>query len=273
MAIKRKSNVIKLKTAKRGLRVDEENKVMVIGIVVAIIVGLLLAFMPNAYKISIKGEFIGAIKDKKVINGAKETVITQLKEQYGTEVQFDEDLEIKRYRAKKKDYIDPTYLISCMRDKMDIVIGFKEIFIEGEPIGIVPSEEALDVLKAELKKKYYGDKEVEVAFDKKVEMKDIFAKEEALISMDKLVQKCTATTPKSIKYTVQTGDTLSGIASRYNTTMDGIISANKGFTSDTVLQLGQVINANINEPLLPLRIINEIQKDGQGNQGKEEKAQ
>lgn len=274
MAIRKKNNVIKLKTARRGIVIDSENKIIVIAVIVAAIVGLLLAFMPNAYRISINGEFIGAIKDKKIIERAKDTVITQLKEQYGTEVQFEDELEVKWYKAKKKDYIDQTYLISCMRNNMEILIGFKEIFVEDQSVGIVSSDKEVEELKEQLKKKYYGDKAVEVEFGKKVEVKDVFAKEDDLISMDKLVQKCTTTTPKSITYTVQAGDTLSGIASKYNTSIDGIISANQGFTNQTVLQLGQVINANINEPLLPLTIIEKAEKtDTKAANGEDEAQQ
>lgn len=254
MAIKRESNIIKL-SRRRGLNVSSDRRVMTIAIIVAAVIGLLLAFMPNAYKISINGEFIGAIKDKKVIEGAKNTVITQLKGIYNADVKFEEELQVERYRARKKDYIDQNYLISSMRNKMDILIGFKEIFVDGESIGIVASEEDVATLKDELKRKYYQDKDVKVDFDKNVEVKDVFAKEEDLITMDKLVQKCTATTPKSITYTVQSGDSLSSIADRYNITMDSIISANPGFSKTTVLRVGQVINANINEPMLPLKLV------------------
>lgn len=274
MAIRKDSKVIKLNSSRGIFGVDKRG--MIIAIIVAIVIGLFLAFKPNAYKISMNGEFIGAIKDKRVIEGAKDTVITQLKSLYGTEVEFEEDLEVERYRAKKKDYIDQSYLISSMRNKMDILIGFKEIFVEGESVGIVASQAEVETLKDELKKKYYGDKEVEVEFGKQVEVKDVFAKEEDLISMDKLVQKCSTTTPKSITYTVQPGDTLSGIASKYNTTIDSIISANKGFSSQTVLQLGQVINANINEALLPLTIVESKQAadtDADSTQSEEQKAE
>ena len=251
--IKKDSKVIKLNASKGLFGVDR--RIMTIAIGVGVVIALFLAFMPNAYKISMNGEFIGAIKDKKVIEGAKDTVISQLKNAYGTEVKFEEDLEVKRYRAKKRDYIDQSYLIACMRKKMGILIGFKELFVDGESVGIIASDADVDTLKNELKKKYYGQNELEVAFTKTVETKDIFAKEEDLISMEKLVQKCATTTPKSIKYTVQAGDTLSGIASKYNTTIDSIISANEGFTSQTVLQVGQTINANINEAFLPLEIV------------------
>ena len=161
-----------------------------------------------------------------------------------------------------------------LKQFLDIQTFVKEIFVEDQSVGIVSSDKEVEELKEQLKKKYYGDKAVEVEFGKKVEVKDVFAKEDDLISMDKLVQKCTTTTPKSITYTVQAGDTLSGIASKYNTSIDGIISANQGFTNQTVLQLGQVINANINEPLLPLTIIEKAEKtDTKAANGEDEAQQ
>ena len=255
MALKRERKVIKLNSKKKFGFINMDQMTMVIAVMIAVIIGVLLALKPNAYKISIDGKFIGAIKDKKVIEGAKATVITQLQGIYHAEVKFEDDLKVERYRAKKKDYIDQNYLISCMRNQMEILIGFKEIFVEGESLGIVASEEEVNTLKEELKQKYYGDKAVKVDFDKKVEVKDVFAKEEDLVKMDKLVQKCTATTPKSITYTVQPGDSLSSIADRYNITMDSIISANAGFEKSVVLQVGQDIKLNINEPKLPLKVI------------------
>lgn len=271
MAIKRDKKVIKL--GKR--KFSEDRRIMALAIIVAAIIGLFLVLRPNAYKISMNGEFIGAIKNKKVIEGAKDTVITQLRNQYGAEVQFEKEIEVERYRARKKDYIDPNYLIASMRKKMDILIGFKEIFVEGESIGIVASEEEVEVLKEELKKRYYGKREVEVEFGKEVEVKDVFAKESDLVSMEKLVQKCTVTTPKSITYTVQPGDTLSGIASKYNTTIESIVSANasSGFTSKTILQVGQVIKANINEPFLPLNIVAQRNKTEENKVKADEKSE
>lgn len=259
MAKNKINKVIKISNARRrrGIKLEPDRKKMIIAAVIAVILGLWLAFRPNAYQISINGEVIGAIKELKVIEAAKETVITQLKSEYKSDVKFEDDLELKRYHAKKRDYIDPTYLISSIRSNMEILVGFKEIYVEDESIGIITSEAELETLKAELKKKYYGEKDLKVEFGKKVELKDIFAKEKDLISMEKLVQKCSLTTPKTISYEVQSGDTLSGIASKYNTTVDGIIAANPEFSDKVVLKIGQTIKVNVNEPLLPLNVIKE----------------
>ena len=247
--------VVKMKRRRGGLNLQLDGKITIICVCIAALLGIFLAFRPNAYRISINGEVIGAIKDIKVIEGAKDTVITQLKNAYNAEVQFEEELELTRYRAKKRDYIDPTYLISCMRNNMEILIEFREFYVEDEVVGIIASEAEVEQLKAELKRRYYGDRDVNVEFGKSVETKSIFAKESDLISMDKLVQKCVTTTPKTVNYEVAQGDTLSGIASRFGTTVDSIIAANPVFANSVTLRIGQAIEVNVNEPLLPLQIV------------------
>ena len=95
--------VIKLNHARKRhkLNLKPDRKIMVLAIVVAAILGIWLAFRPNAYEISINGKVVGAIKDMKVIEAAKETVIAQLKTEYKSEVKFEDGLELRKYRAKK----------------------------------------------------------------------------------------------------------------------------------------------------------------------------
>lgn len=253
--LRRKQKVIKISSRRKGKSVRFDNRMMTIAIVIAALIGVLLTLVPNAYQISIDGTVVGAIKDKKVIENAKKNVIVQLEGEYKTPVKFEKELEVKWYRAKKKDYINPEYLVTYMRKNMDILIQFKQIVVDGKVIGTVTSEDQVEQLKRELKKKYYGDQEVEVDFDKDVKVEDVFAKESDLTSIDKLVEICTATTPKTVTYTVKSGDTLYGIALQLGITVESLINANEGFTDKTTLRVGGQLQANVYEPLLPLRII------------------
>ena len=217
--------------------------------------GLFLAFQPNAYQVIIQEKSIGAIKDKKILAEAQETVKLQLETLYGTEVKFEEEVELKRYRAKKRDYIDPSYLMTYMRKNMNVLIAFQEIYVEGKVIGIVASEKDVEELKGALKEQYYGNKEVEVEFGKKVETKQTFAKEDELIQKDVLVEKCMSTTPKIIEYEVKSGDSLWGIATKLGVTTENLINENPQFEEKAILKIGEMIKVKINEPLLPLIIV------------------
>lgn len=253
-----------------NLRQKKTSRPLIIAVAIGAIVGIGLVVAPNAYEIKINGEVIGAIKDKKVIEAAKETVITQLEGTYQSEVRFEEDLELRRYKAKKRDYIDPTYLISAMRNDMQILIGFKEIFIEDKSVGIVSSEDELEELKQQLEIRYYGKDIPNSEFGKEIELKEVFAKESDLISIDNLVKKCSVTTPKTIEYEVKAGDSLSAIASKYNTTVEMIIAANPEFGDSPTIVIGENIKVNINEPLLPVNIIQELPKEEKSMEAVEE---
>lgn len=253
---RRGKKVIKISDRrKKGRSVRVDNHMIRIAIAIGISIGVLLTFMPNAYQISIDGTVVGAIKDKKVIENAKDTVEAQLKSEYGTNIQFEDELVLKRYKANKKDYIQPEYLVTYMRNSMGILVEFKEILVEGKSVGIVATDEDVEELKAALKEKYYGDKDVEVEFDKDVKVVNKFAKESELTNMDRLVEICSATTPKSVTYSVKAGDTLYGIALSLGITVDNLKSANPELNDKTVLSIGDELKANIYEPLLPLRIV------------------
>ena len=245
--------VISLKNRRRkfkGIKID--NKIIAGGILLAIGIGVFLGFRPNAYQIIINGKMVGAVKNEQIIEAAKQTVMTQLEESYHAQIKFEDGVQTKKYHAKKRDYIAPSYLITYMRKNMNVLIAFKEIYVEGKSIGIVASDEDVKALKEALKKEYYGDKDVEVDFGKKVEVKEVFAKEEDLINKDTLFEKCTVTTPKIVEYKVGSGDSLSGIAAKLGITIENINTENVGFTNQTVLKIGQVIKARVNDPLLPL---------------------
>ncbi len=264
---RRSKKVIKISDRrKRGRTVRLDNHMIRVAVAVGVVVGILLTFMPNAYQISIDGNVVGAIKDKKVIEHAKETVKAQLKSEYGTNIKFEDDLILKRYKANKKDYIQPEYLVSYMRNTMDILIEFKEILVDGKSVGIVATDKDVEALKKALKQKYYGNKDVEVAFDKDVKIVDTFAKESDLISIDRLVEICSVTTPKTVTYSVKAGDTLYGIALSLGITVDNLKSANPQLNDKAVLSIGDELKANIYEPLLPLKIIETAKSAVDGNQ-------
>lgn len=251
----RGKKVIKISDRRRrGRSVRVDNHMIRIAVAIGIIIGILLTFMPNAYQISIDGTVVGAIKDKKVIEHAKETVEAQLKSEYGANIQFEDELVLKRYKANKKDYIQPEYLVTYMRKSMGILIEFKEILVDGKSVGIVATDEDVETLKAALKERYYGDRDVNVEFGKDVKIVNKFAKESELTSINRLVEICSATTPKSVTYTVKSGDTLYGIALSLGITVDNLKSANPELNDRTVLSIGDELKANIYEPLLPLRI-------------------
>ncbi len=255
---KKNQKVIPLNgTRKKGKQKRKDHRIIWIALCFAATIGIFLGLRPNAYEVSINGKVIGAVKNKEIIEEAKQTVEAQLKTKYNAEISFEEEPILRKYRAKKNDYVNPSYLVTSMRENLNVLICFKEVLVEGKSIGIIASNKELEELKAQLKTAYYGNKEVEVEFAKKVELRDIFAKETSLIKMERLVEKCLVTTPKEVTYVVQSGDSLWSIASQLGISLESFIAENEGLTENSILQVGQEFKAKVHEPLLPLKVISQ----------------
>ena len=265
----RKAKTIYLNNARR--RRKFQNKKMVVGVVVglSLLVGVGVALLPNAYRITVDGEVIGEVAKREYIDEALKTLEVKLEKQYKTEVKMEEVNDIKKVRVAKKDLMDPNKLESALREHLDIELEFQELYVDGEKVAIIESKEALDELKTNLKKKYYDDTSIRADFANEVKLKSIFATEEDLTPMDELVDICTKRQKKIVTYEVQPGDTLSGIAKKLGTTITDILKANEGMTDKTPLKIGQVLSAEVRTPLLGLEIIELPTTQETGDQGAE----
>ncbi|MGL4798998.1 MAG: LysM peptidoglycan-binding domain-containing protein [Cellulosilyticaceae bacterium] len=253
--LKKKSKTIYLSNARRYKK--PRNKGMIVGAVVGIslVVGVGIALLPNAYRITIDGKEIGAVAKKEYITAALQTVEVQLEQQYKTEVQIEEIDEIKKVRVPNKDLLDPNKLPSYLRESLGITLEFQELHIDGEKVAVIESKEVLEELKTELKKKYFDDETVRAEFTNDVSLKSIYATEKDLTTLDDLVDMCSKRQRRTITYEVQPQDSLWRISNKLGVTITDVLKANEGMTEKTPLKIGQEINVQVRVPLLGLNLI------------------
>lgn len=267
MKLSKKSKTIYLSSAKRR-RSKVTPKGLGLGIVGAgIILGVAFAFLPNAYQVSVGGEVIGVVSKKEYIDTALQTVEKQLETKYKTDVEIEGLDELKRVHAKKKDMIDPNNLPTYLRENMLVMIKFQKLIVDGKEVAIIESPATLDELKDELKEVYFKDKEVNAKFTNDVKLEEVYTTEDKLVDMEKLVDLCKKRQRKEVTYTVQQGDSLWGIASKFNLTVDDLIGSNEGLTTN--LKIGQEIKANVRVPVLGMEIIKEEPTDTSKEEVKE----
>lgn len=228
---------------------------MIAAVVVGGIAGIVMAFLPNAYQVTVGGKVVGAVKQKSMIETGKEVVVKQLEEQYKTTVKLEEEPVIKKVHAKKKELITPEYLTSYMRANMNFQIELRELVVDDKKVAIIENEAALEDLKKKLEEEYFSEdlagKKVE--FTNKVELKKVFAKESDIVPMDKLVERCATTTEEKVEYEVVPGDTLWGITEKLGVTMLALETSNPGINER--LKIGSKVKATVDVPLLGLKVI------------------
>jgi LysM repeat protein len=249
------SKTIYLKTARKKTKAARLKKIiLLIAALLGVVIGLLIGLLPNAYEVSIKGEVIGSMRKREFIDKAAETVKAQLENQYNTKVELKDVYEIKKVRAKNKDIITTSYLTSVMRKNMDFLLEVYALKVDGQQVGVVAYEEVIEQLQTELSKVYFGE-ELAVSFVNDVTLERVFAKEEEIISLQKLVEISTQTSKKQIEYEVVQGDTLSGIANKLGITMTRLLAANEGMSETTIIRIGMLLKAEVDVPLIMLQKI------------------
>ncbi|OON98891.1 MAG: hypothetical protein ATN35_03100 [Epulopiscium sp. Nele67-Bin004] len=216
----------------------------------AIFLGLVFAFWPNGYMVSIGGSTVGAIDSQDAIEKSLEAVIAGLSQTYNTNVKLtsEDDISVSRTRVTNRNKITTNYLMTYMRNNMDFELEFKELYVDGEKIGIIESEEMLDNLLKNLTKEYYGDSTIKTEFANDIRLEAIFAKEDALISMEKLMEIATQTTPADVEYEIKAGDTLWSVATSLGITIADLVDANEGLTETSRIVIGKTLNAEVQIP-------------------------
>ena len=257
--MRRKPKTIYLNNSRRR-RSRTNPKTILMGIIaVGVLGGTAFAFLPNAYQVSIDGEVIGYVDKKEYINTALQTVEKQLENKYNTEIEMGELDELKKVHVSKKDMIDPNQLPSYLRENMDVKLKFQKLFVDGKEIAVIESKETLEELKQALKDVYFDDTTVKAEFKNEVKLEEVYTTEDELVDMETLVDLCKKRQRKEVTYTVASGDTLSGIASKLGIDVQSLMDANEGVTAN--LQIGQELKATVRVPVLGLERIEEPTKE------------
>lgn len=257
--MRRRQKTIYLNNSRRRRRRMHPKSILIGIIAVGVIGGTAFAFLPNAYQVSIDGNVIGYVDKKEYINTALQTVEKQLENKYQTEVEMGELDPLKKVHVSKKDMIDPNQLPSHLRENMNVKLKFQKLFVDGKEIAVIESKETLDDLKEALKDVYFDDISVKAEFKNEVKLEEVYTTEDELVDMETLVDLCKKRQRKEVTYTVASGDTLSGIASKLGIDVQTLIDANEGVTTN--LQIGQELKATVRVPVLGLERIEEPIKE------------
>lgn len=253
-----RNKTIYLKDRRRGSRRGRSQRAVWGGIIgIGTLLGLLFAFWPNAYQVSIGEVVVGTLEKAEFIDNAKQTVIAQLENKYNTGVKLEneENIKIKKVRANQKSMITPNYLVTYMRENMDFMLEFQEMSVDNKKVGIIESKEVLEELLARLTKEYIGKTDQKVEFVNKVTLKPVFAKEKDLMPIEELVTKSIQTTEQVVEYEIAPGDSLYKIANKFKISLAKLIASNEGMTEKTTLSIGQKIKVNVDVPLLSVKVI------------------
>lgn len=208
-----------------------------------------------AVAVSYNGENLGYVQDESVVNEATEIVQSRM-------VYLDESERLK---------IDPTFSVEIL-EKADVLTEYQladaiislsddemveaeGLYIDGTFYGAVGEpgviKETLNGILAEYKT---GDESEEISFVDDIQIISGLYVKENIITKDEVVTLLTGETQAEVYYTVETGDTPTGIAEEYDMKYADLKALNPNIEDPSLFRAGYQVLISNSEPFLPVQV-------------------
>ncbi len=252
----------------------EFNSTRLIVIILALIVVFLMCFMlwmllhKNAQSVRIDNEHFTYIKDTNTTTEEfNQLLVAKLKERTGNNVQLNEVVTLVPVHVSSKKVDSNTEnVITSVCNQLTYKREAAAITVNGEEkVMLANSEEAESLLDQILAIYEPEDKEglVEVAFVDDVKVESRFVEDSQVMTTVKASDILRSYKTEAKVYTVKSGDSFSGIASKAEMTEEALLAANPTITEDTMhkLKIGQELNITVPVPVLSAKIVREVKEE------------
>lgn len=263
-----KSRLNRMTTGRKRPKEFNSGKFTVVLLALAVVLLVCFAgwglFRKNAQAIKVNNETVDYIKDVKLSTEEFNQLITaKLKEKTGNNIQLKDTVTLVPVHVNKKG-IDSntenviTKIISTLAYRQEAA----SITVNGEEKALLSNKEEAEKLLKEIldTQKPKDDPEVkDVQFVEDVQVVSRFADLDEVMTSVKALDILRSVSTQAKTYTVQSGDSFSGIASRYNMTEAELLKANPTITKETMhkLKIGQELNITVPVPVLSAKLIKE----------------
>jgi len=230
---------------------------------VVIIIICASAASKNAMEIFVDDTSIGYVRGnaKKISASDLETTVTsQISQQIGTDIQLNEEITAKPAHASKKNMVTTDSIISKLKDNVTYKVKAAVVYVDGEEIGVLASEKEANDFFESFASQYISEEAnlKDWEFTRDVTVKEAYVDRDKIVNTDAIRVKFTETRLEPTTYVVQSGDTLSGIASKLGTSYSQMMGDNPNLP--TTLYAGQELNILLPTPYISVRTIEETEE-------------
>ena len=212
------------------------------------------------YEVCINGEPVGCVKSLEEYNHILADIYARAGGQWHCELAMNEKVSVKKIRQWAPT-LSPAQVQAKIEAAATYITSGWALEINGKTAAFVSSEQtALDLMEAV--KNYYLPHDpkrillsVNILDDIIICQKPV--EPELLLDRDTAFALLLSGQEETSRYVVKRGDTLSGIARSYQTSVSTLRSANPEVAGDTI-QVGQVLNLETSSALLHVQTVEEL---------------
>lgn len=211
------------------------------------------------YVVTLDGEEIGLIREAEELDHFISDLTAKCSALYGLEIQPREKIALTReFRPREK--LDPEAVRETLRRRITPVAAAVYVTVSGRPVLPVRGAEEVDVVVGLLQEAYHSPEEntrlLECRISEDIAAAPCVVPPEQIRDSGLVAELLLQGIPRREVYTVSRGDTLSGIAARYDLGVDELKEANPQL--ENILQIGDEVALTAMEPLIHVTTVEEV---------------
>lgn len=254
----------------RALRFLRRRSNRLIGLGAAVVLALAIISMMlwsaagnNAFSVYVDGEHFGYINFTQEMNEAllAEEALQRLQARENSQVLVNERINLVPANTAQRNILPFNEAVEQLAASFTFRIVGTAIELNGERVAVLRSQVEADELEWRLQQPFIrGNPESYhvVEFVEDFRFTNMAVDEDELSTIEAVLNRLDARETVLIDYVVQDGDTLGAIALRHNTTLAQIYEDNPGFSSTTILRVGDVLRIRSTRPFLSVRTVEEV---------------
>ena len=226
---------------------------------VAFAVGIALTMTTmysTSYAVTVDGEYVGRVAEQQTVEQAIQNVEDQGSRLLGTDFQVDGEVDYAFALTLKRDLnsqADMEHYFYGQLDEVSTELRMYEVLVDGESMGIVKNVEMLQQVLDEKMAQYTTSSTVSTGFVENLVLEPVYTAD-TVATVAEVKERLEENTTGQMEYTVQSGDTYSGIAYANDMSLTELMELNPQADVNR-LMVGDVLNVKEYIPKLSVRTV------------------
>lgn len=212
-------------------------------------------------EVSVDGVSLGLVSSRQAVEEAIGRVEARASRILGYDYTLVHEMGYTFHMALKEDRIPVSSVETYLFDQIGEVMQTSVLTVNGQKLGAFDDATALEFLLSSLKAPYVNENTISSQFVEQVNVSRAYTPTADLREIADVEALLTSNSMEQVDYTVQSGETFSGIARQLDMSMKELQALNPDVDIDN-LMIGQVLTVSRAVPFLSVRTIDNVTYEG-----------
>ena len=212
-------------------------------------------------QVSVNGVDMGLIESQAMVETAVEKVETRASRILGYDYSLDATVTYDFRVALREEQATAAHVETYLFDQIGELMQTSVLTVNGRTLGATDDAEGLQSLLDSIMALYKNENTISASFLESLSVSRQYTPTADIMELSDMTSILTANSMEQVDYTVQAGETFSGIAASLGMTMKELEKLNPEVNINR-LQIGQVLTVSQAVPLLSVRTIDNLTYEG-----------